>query len=96
MPENDFPAGESSSTSADPTAQDPMQARKPRPGPDNTKLLNVEPLKREEMQPSYEQELTVADSQGWYGSMINCLGTIAGNLGSVPCCICCPNPYKEV
>lgn len=59
-------------------------------------LITVEPLKRSEMQPSYAQELPIEDVQGFYGSMINCLGSIAGNLGSVPGCFCCPNPYKEV
>ncbi|CEQ39256.1 SPOSA6832_00762 [Sporobolomyces salmonicolor] len=43
------------------------------------------------------QELTVEDlSHTCYGTMINCLGAIAGTLGSIPCCICCPNPYKQL
>lgn len=63
-------------------------------GTDN--LITVEPLKRSEMQPSYAQTLEIEDVQGFYGSMINCLGAFAGNLGSVPGCLCCPNPYKEV
>lgn len=33
---------------------------------------------------------------GWYGKMIDSLGGICGTLGSIPCCICCPNPYKQV
>ncbi|CAO3629034.1 unnamed protein product [Cunninghamella blakesleeana] len=33
---------------------------------------------------------------GWYGSMINTFGAICGTLGSIPCCVCFPNPYKEV
>ncbi|GAA5827451.1 hypothetical protein JCM10212_006302, partial [Sporobolomyces blumeae] len=28
--------------------------------------------------------------------MIDCLGSFAGTLGSIPCCFCCPNPYKRV
>jgi erythrocyte band 7 integral membrane protein len=28
--------------------------------------------------------------------MMDILGSIAGTLGSIPCCVCCPNPYKEV
>ncbi|KAH8927393.1 hypothetical protein BT69DRAFT_1294158 [Atractiella rhizophila] len=60
-------------------------------------LITVEPLKRSEMQPSYAQDLGLAEVEhGCYGTMINCLGAIAGTLGSVPCCFCCPNPYKEV
>lgn len=27
---------------------------------------------------------------------MNCLGGIFGTMGAIPCCICCPNPYKEV
>jgi len=32
---------------------------------------------------------------GWYGQMIDRLGGICGAFGSIPCCICCPNPYKQ-
>jgi erythrocyte band 7 integral membrane protein len=32
---------------------------------------------------------------GWYGKMIDNLGGFCGTLGSIPCCICCPNPYKQ-
>ena len=32
---------------------------------------------------------------GWYGKMIHSLGGFCGFLGSIPCCICCPNPYKQ-
>lgn len=27
---------------------------------------------------------------------VNALGSIVGTAGAVPCCICCPNPYKNV
>lgn len=27
---------------------------------------------------------------------VNALGTIIGTMGAVPCCIICPNPFKEV
>ncbi|CAO3597738.1 unnamed protein product [Absidia cylindrospora] len=33
---------------------------------------------------------------GWYGSAVNTVGAMAGALGSVPICFCCPNPYKSV
>ncbi|KAI9497573.1 hypothetical protein BDB00DRAFT_803200 [Zychaea mexicana] len=33
---------------------------------------------------------------GWYGTMMNCLGSICGGLGMVPCLCCFPNPFKEV
>jgi regulator of protease activity HflC (stomatin/prohibitin superfamily) len=63
----------------------------------NTNLITVQPLKRGEMQPSYAQTFVVDDAEhGAYGSMINCLGSFAGTLGSIPCCFCCPNPYRSV
>jgi len=66
-------------------------------GAQNKSLFVVEQLKRSEMQPSYAQVLDQdSEVQGCYGAMINCLGSIAGTLGSIPCCFCCPNPYKEV
>jgi len=68
------------------------------PGRDNP-LINVEPPKREDLQPSYAQTLAGESDQGahgWYGSMINTLGSCIGTMGAIPCCIFCPNPYKPV
>jgi len=31
-----------------------------------------------------------------YGSMMNCLGSVIGVMGAIPCCVCCPNPYKQI
>ncbi|ORY90654.1 hypothetical protein BCR35DRAFT_349604 [Leucosporidium creatinivorum] len=63
----------------------------------DTPLITVQPIKRSELQPSYAQDLgTDALTHSFYGSMINCLGAVAGGLGSIPLCFCCPNPYKEV
>ncbi|BGO89132.1 hypothetical protein NBRC10512_003544 [Rhodotorula toruloides] len=60
-------------------------------------LVQVQPLRKADMQQSYAQTLPVSDIEhGCYGSMINCLGGFAGTLGSIPCCILCPNPYKTV
>lgn len=55
----------------------------------------VEPPRREDLQPSYAKMLQPdtqdKDDHGWYGSMISGLGSFVGNLGAIPCCICCPN-----
>lgn len=60
-------------------------------------LVTVQPLRRSEMQPSYKQNLGLETVEhGFYGTMINCLGSIAGCFGQLPFCFCCPNPYKEV
>ena len=60
-------------------------------------VINVQPLRRSEMQPSYKQDLGLDDVEhGFYGSMINCLGAIAGGFGQLPFCFCCPNPFQEV
>ncbi|KAI5196785.1 stomatin family protein-like protein [Aureobasidium subglaciale] len=67
---------------------------------DHDPLVKVQPPRREDLQPSYASVIkpdTEDDSQhGWYGGMINTLGAIIGNLGAVPCCIICPNPYRPV
>ena len=63
------------------------------------RLINVEPPRREDLQPSYAQNLVGESEQGthgWYGSMINTLGNCIGTFGAIPCCIICPNPYKPV
>lgn len=48
------------------------------------------------MQPSYAQDMGVGSIQhGFYGSMMNGLGSIVGSIGMIPCCPC-PNPFKDV
>ncbi|KAF1963606.1 hypothetical protein CC80DRAFT_397340 [Byssothecium circinans] len=63
-------------------------------------IVKVQPPRREDLQPSYAQVIKAddqdADAHGWYGSMINGLGSFLGTLGAIPCCIVCPNPYKPV
>jgi erythrocyte band 7 integral membrane protein len=62
-------------------------------------LINVQPPRREDLQPSYAQTLVGESDQGnhgWYGSMINTLGSCIGAMGAIPCCVICPNPYKPV
>ncbi|OCF33151.1 stomatin family protein [Kwoniella heveanensis BCC8398] len=59
-------------------------------------LIAVQPLKKQEMQPSYAQDLGTGSIQhGFYGSMMNALGACVGNIGMIPCCPF-PNPFKEV
>ncbi|KAK5171632.1 hypothetical protein LTR04_000335 [Oleoguttula sp. CCFEE 6159] len=63
-------------------------------------LIKVQPPRREDLQPSYAKVLKPdtedAAQHGWYGSMMNTLGSCVGTLGAIPCCIVCPNPYKRV
>ncbi|KAI8949315.1 stomatin family protein [Xylaria longipes] len=59
--------------------------------------MAVVPPRREDLQQSYAQIVdSNANPDNWYGSMINAFGACIGTLGAVPCCICCPNPYKQV
>jgi len=59
-------------------------------------LIVVEPLRKEEIQPSYAYDLGSGTIEhGFYGSFINCLGSCVGACGAIPCCPF-PNPYKEV
>ncbi|ESZ89998.1 stomatin-like protein [Sclerotinia borealis F-4128] len=69
------------------------------PGRTDNPMVNVEPPRREDLQPSYAQVLQGDDdtnTNGWYGSMINTLGSCIGTCGAIPCCFVCPNPYKPV
>ncbi|KAH8646052.1 stomatin family protein-like protein [Tricladium varicosporioides] len=68
------------------------------PGRSDNPMVLVEPPRREDLQPSYAQTLHGDDGgeHGWYGGMINALGSCIGTMGAIPCCICCPNPYKPV
>jgi erythrocyte band 7 integral membrane protein len=48
------------------------------------------------MQPSYAQDMGVENvPHGFYGSMMQTLGTCIGFCGAIPCCPL-PNPFKEV
>jgi len=59
--------------------------------------MEVQPPKVEDLQKSYASVVgTDPTPQGWYGGMINTLGGCLGTLGAIPCCVCCPNPYKNV
>ncbi|SPO30257.1 related to stomatin [Ustilago trichophora] len=60
-------------------------------------LVTVQPLRRSEMQPSYKQNLGLETVEhGFYGSLINGIGAVAGCFGQLPFCFCCPNPFKEI
>lgn len=59
--------------------------------------MTVQPPRQEDLQRSYGGIVANdADAKGWYGTMVNTFGAIIGTLGAFPCCICCPNPYKNV
>ncbi|KAI5798064.1 membrane protease subunit, stomatin/prohibitin like protein [Peziza echinospora] len=63
------------------------------------RIAQVKPPRREDLQPSYAQLLPAQEddgTHGWYGGMVNTVGSIIGFLGAIPCCCCCPNPYKPV
>lgn len=57
--------------------------------------ITVEPIKKADLQPSYFHEMPMP-YHGWYGSFINGLGNVFGAFGAIPCCFCCPNPFKSV
>jgi len=75
------------------TSKSPLGA-----GPDP--LIKVQPPRREDLQPSYAQVIKPdtedASQHGWYGAMVNSLGSCIGTLGAIPGCFCCPNPYQPV
>jgi len=63
-------------------------------------IVKIQPPRREDLQPSYARAIKPDDADeddhGWYGAMVNSLGSCIGTLGAIPCCIVCPNPYKPV
>jgi erythrocyte band 7 integral membrane protein len=59
-------------------------------------IVKVQPLKKDEMQPLYAQDMGLeAVTHGFYGSMMQALGSCVGFCGAIPCCPF-PNPFKEV
>jgi len=47
------------------------------------------------MQVSYARDSPV-DEKTVYGSTMHAIGEFIGCIGTIPCCILCPNPYKNV
>ncbi|GME87358.1 hypothetical protein B5S28_g4242 [[Candida] boidinii] len=61
----------------------------------NTGIITRPPKSKDDMQPGFAFEWDTPDN-GAYGSLVDCFGSIVGGLGLIPCCICCPNPYRRV
>ncbi|KAB8230451.1 slipin family protein [Aspergillus alliaceus] len=63
-------------------------------------LVNVQPARLADLQPKYAQRIEHdaenPEAHGWYAGLIHGLGEFIGCLGAIPCCVCCPNPYKPV
>ncbi|KAJ5645075.1 stomatin family protein [Penicillium longicatenatum] len=63
-------------------------------------LVKVQPARLADLQPRYastiEHDVDNPDAHGWYSQMIHNLGACIGFCGAIPCCICCPNPFKPV
>jgi len=59
-------------------------------------ILIVQPLKKNDMQPSYAQDLgSNTIEHGVYGTMMNTLGACIGAVGAIPCCPL-PSPFRSV
>jgi erythrocyte band 7 integral membrane protein len=55
-----------------------------RSGGHNERIITVQPLRREDMQPSYYQDLGTGSVQhGVYGNFINSLGACVGFFGAI-------------
>lgn len=63
-------------------------------------LVSVQPPRPDDLQPRYahqiEQDSENPAAHGWYAGFIHGLGSFIGAMGAVPCCFCCPNPFKPV
>lgn len=63
-------------------------------------LVNVQPPRPADLQPKYahqvENDTEDPAAHSWYANMIHSLGSCLGGMGAIPCCFCCPNPFKPV
>ncbi|VVT49607.1 uncharacterized protein SAPINGB_P002353 [Magnusiomyces paraingens] len=55
----------------------------------------IKPIVEKDLSHSYAMELRVPE-MGCYGSFMHAVGEIVGQMGLVPCCFCCPNPFSKV
>lgn len=63
-------------------------------------LVNVQPPRPDDLQPRYAHQFE-SDTENpalhsWYAGFIHGLGSMIGCMGAIPCCFCCPNPFKPV
>ncbi|KAJ5924476.1 hypothetical protein N7466_008663 [Penicillium verhagenii] len=63
-------------------------------------LVKVQPARLSDLQPKYaatiDHGVENPEAHGWYSQLIHNLGACIGFCGAIPCCICCPNPFKPV
>ncbi|KAJ5519629.1 hypothetical protein N7463_000082 [Penicillium fimorum] len=63
-------------------------------------LVDVQPFRMSDLQPKYAHRINHdddnPDAHGWYAGLIHSLGECIGFFGAIPCCFCCPNPFKPV
>ncbi|KAJ5692929.1 hypothetical protein N7462_002352 [Penicillium macrosclerotiorum] len=63
-------------------------------------LVKVQPARLDDLQPRYastiQHDQDNPEAHGWYARLVHTLGECIGFCGAVPCCICCPNPFKPV
>ncbi|KAL1989533.1 hypothetical protein VTN49DRAFT_6730 [Thermomyces lanuginosus] len=92
------------SSSSDPvkTTLPPTNGKAPARDPSmiQDRIVQVQPARIEDLQPSYAQKIQHAEdnpeAHGWYASLIHGLGEVIGFCGAIPCIFCCPNPFKPV
>lgn len=48
-----------------------------------------------QMQVSFAHEVPIPEKTT-YGALMHSAGEVLGFFGSIPCCFCCPNPYKNI
>ncbi|EAS32498.3 stomatin family protein [Coccidioides immitis RS] len=95
--------GPQSNSKAPAASQEPSHAALKagaQPGSAGGEIITVQPARLEDLQPSYAQILNhptqSAAGHGWYAALIHGLGEFLGCLGAIPCCLCCPNPFRPV
>ena len=88
------------SASVDNTATDSTGKQALRNAERHGGLVNVQPPRPADLQPRYAQQIEHdaenPAAHGWYASFIHGLGSFIGGMGAIPCCFCCPNPFKPI
>ncbi|EPS30168.1 hypothetical protein POX_b02820 [Penicillium oxalicum] len=88
------PGSENSDINGKAPLRDPPAARA------GQSLVNVQPARLSDLQPRYAAVIKHGDdnpdAHGWYAQLIHALGECIGFCGAIPCCLCCPNPFKPV
>ncbi len=74
----------------------PSHSANSAPAAAKTGIIQIQPVRREDMQVSFAQTLDDVEAPSFYGKAYHAIGELVGFFGQIPGCLCFPTPFREV